>query len=95
MAEKPDFEALLTALAEAKANLLAAEAEATAELIHAKAAYRENQTPETRARKTEAVKVITALRAAVRADRPKGRPVVGGDAYITDGPEAAEGGVKT
>jgi hypothetical protein len=89
--DRPDFEALLDALVEAKAALLAAEAEATEELIHAKAAYRENPTPESRARKAKAVEVITALRAAVRKDR-KGIEV-GGDAYITDGPadEAQEG----
>jgi hypothetical protein len=77
----PDFEALLDQLAEAKAALLAAEAEATTELIHAKAAYREKPTGENRARKAKAVEVIQALRAAVRRDREGTR--VGGDAFVT------------
>lgn len=87
MAEQPDYEGLLTALAEAKAALLQAETEATEELIAAKDAYRENPNEETRARKAAAVEQIQALRAILRANRPKGVQV-GGDAYITDGPES-------
>lgn len=88
-AESPDFEALLDALAEAKAALLAAEAEATTELIHAKALYREEPTDVNRARKVKAVETIQALRAAVRADR-KGIQVAG-DAYITPASEGEVG----
>lgn len=84
--ESHDFEALLDALAEAKAALLAAEAEATEELIHAKAAYLEDPNDETRARKAKAVEVIQALRTAVRKDRDGTQ--VAGDAYVTDGEEA-------
>lgn len=88
--DRPDFEALLRALAEAKAALLAAEAEATAELIHAKAACREDPSEENRDRKARAVENIQALRALVRADRDKGPGVtVGGDAFLS--PEQNEG----
>jgi hypothetical protein len=88
VAEQSDFEALLTALAEAKANLLAAEAEATEELIHAKAAYREEPSEENRARKAAAVENIQALRAAVRAGRKENQ--VAGDAYLS--PVQSDGG---
>jgi hypothetical protein len=82
--DRPDFEALLTALAEAKAALLAAEAEATEELINAKAAYREDLSDENRDRKARAVENIRALRALVRADRDKGPgAMVGGDAFLS------------
>jgi hypothetical protein len=88
--DRPDFEALLTALAEAKANLLAAEAEAVEELIHAKTAYREDPSEENRDRKARAVDNIQALRALVRADRAK-EPgaALGGDVFLS--PEQNEG----
>ncbi len=88
--DRPDFEALLKALAEAKANLLAAEAEATEELIHAKAAYREDPSAETRERRDRAVDNIQALRALVREGRAKGPGAeLGGDVFLT--PEQSEG----
>lgn len=84
-----DPAALVTALAEARAALAAAEAEATEELIWAKAQHREHQTPETAARKAAAVERIQALRAVVRADRASGPgAAIGGDAYVV--PEGGE-----
>jgi len=88
--DRPDFEALLRALAEAKAALLAAEAEATTELIHAKTAYREDPSEENRDRKARAVENIRALRVMVRADRAKGPGAeLGGDVFLS--PEQNEG----
>jgi hypothetical protein len=79
-----DFEALLKQVAEAKAALLQAEAEATEELIHAKDAYRADQSEENRQRKNAAVDRIQALRRAVRADREQGVGAkVGGDAFLS------------
>ncbi len=88
--DRPDFEALLKALAEAKAALLAAEAEATEELINAKAAYREDPSEGNRDRKARAVENIQALRAMVRADRSR-EPgaTLGGDVFLS--PEQNEG----
>ena len=82
---------LVNALAEARAALAAAESEATEELIAAKAAYRDDPSPENAQRKAAAVERIQALRAAVRADRPAGPgAAIGGDAYIV--PPAEAGG---
>lgn len=88
--DRPNFEALLTALAEAKAALLAAEAEATEELIHAKAACREDPTDENRERKARAVDNIQTLRALVREGRAKGPgATLAGDVFLS--PEQNEG----
>jgi hypothetical protein len=77
-------------VAEAKAALLAAEAEATEELIHAKTAYREDPSEENRDRKTRAVENIQALRALVRQDRAKESGAeLGGDVFLS--PEQNEG----
>lgn len=78
----PDPRALVAALADAKAALEAAEADATGELIAAKLAYRDDPSEGNRWRKAEAVEVIREIRAAVRADRPGIQ--VGGDAYTDD-----------
>jgi hypothetical protein len=88
--DRPDFEALLRAVVEAKAALLAAEAEATEELINAKAAYRKDPSDENRDRKARAVEDIQALRALVRADRAQGSGAeLGGDVFLS--PEQNEG----
>lgn len=93
MADTTDFEALLRSLNEAKAALLAAEAEATEELIAAKAAYRDDPSDGNRERKAAAVDRIQALRSIVRADREQGPgATVGGDAYLSPGQHAGEVG---
>lgn len=83
--EQPDVDALLKAVADAKAALAQAEAEALEELIAAKEAHREHGTEESKERKAVAVARIQAIRTAVRADRGQhaGLHGVGGDAYLS------------
>lgn len=82
-AARPDPADLVANLAAARGALVEAERLATEELVAAKAAYRDDPSPDTRERKAAAVENIQALRAAVRADRPTAPGgSVGGDAVV-------------
>lgn len=74
----PELDVVLDKLSQAKQDLAAAESDAIAELIAAKAAYRANPNPGRLKRKQDAVTAIQRIRAAARAGR-KGN-TVGGDA---------------
>lgn len=59
------------------------EDEAVTALVAAKDAYRADPSPENKARKAEAVRVVTEIRNQERADRAG--VSVAGDAFVTEG----------
>lgn len=70
-----------------QARQRAAEQRLVDRLVVAKAAYRANPTPLTRARKVAAIDAVQRFRARVRANRPYNPRggTVGGDAFLSPG----------